>query len=82
MAALIVLLTILFIVSSAVVGCLFAANREQAERIRRLERDRRIGELERDLAVNFPALPASGSYTLAHVVGALLRVWLREKYRR
>ena len=77
----IVELGFLLIISAGLNVALFASHRQQSGRIRQLERDRHIGELERDLRMDLPAL-ASDTSPLVRVTGALIGIWLANYYRR
>jgi hypothetical protein len=70
----------LLVLSVVLNGCLLAGYRQQSERARRLERDKHVAELERELLPALPRLPGDGS--LAHVLGVIAGIWLRERYRR
>jgi hypothetical protein len=69
----------LLVMSVVLNVCLLVSYRRQSERARRLERDRRISELERDLRIGLPAVPGQ---RLAHLAGVMLGLWLRERWPR
>lgn len=80
MAALISIVAILAVISIITNISLLIVNRDQAAQLRRVERDRHIVELERELHMNLPATLEPGP-GLAATLGLVLGVWLRERYR-
>lgn len=62
----------------ATVAGLFVNVRSLNRHVERLERDRHIAELEREL---LPVLPSEGS-PLRHVLAALVGLWVADRYRR
>jgi hypothetical protein len=82
MAAFISIVAILAVISIITNISLLIVNRDQAAQLRRVERDRHITELERELQMNLPAMLGEPGRGLAAMVGLVVGVWLRERYRR
>lgn len=75
----VMLLSMLLIISGACNLVLVDRLGRQREEVRRLERDQRIGELERQI---WPAESARQSSPLANALAALIGIWVADHARR
>jgi len=77
------LLLVILTVSTALNVFLLACYRGESERNRRLERDRRIDELERDLLPAVRSMPDLRELSpLMRLAAAVVGVWAADRIRR